>query len=83
MIRLGPPLRVKLSAWSVERRRVDRLGEDDVDGVHGRVAEAWDSPAPTLTTTGTSVPVAQDVDREPVPTSPKKSLMPAALTVSV
>lgn len=80
VMRFGPPLRVKLSALSLNV--VGSIGsERTTSTVCTGVLIRLGLPAPTLTITGALMAVAQVTDSEPEPTSPKKSLTPLALTV--
>lgn len=81
-MRFGPPLSVKLSAL-VSNDDGSIGSERTTSTVCTGVLRRLGFVAPMLTITGTSVPVAQEVDWDPVPSSPKKSLMPVASTVSV
>lgn len=82
LIRLGPPSRVKLRAAPL--KDPGTIGsERTTSTLSTGVFRSAGSPAPTLTTTGTSMPVAHEVESVPEPASPKKSVVPVALTVRV
>ena len=79
VMRLGPPFEGQAERLVVERRRDDRLGEDDVDGIHGRIPEGRIARSDAHDDRHVGARWPRRWTGSPEPTSPKKSLMPAGV----